>query len=83
MTYFHKWDGEHEVKTLTGLYCLRCGRDAAECVHLHLFRTDGTLMNVTADPNHAARISARYDIGKRFNPDHDTTSYSDETTTKC
>lgn len=51
--------------------CRRCGRPYMVCDHV------GTPGNV--DREHAKRIRAAYLIGKQLNPDHDTTSYYDQT----
>lgn len=55
-------------------HCSRCGQLYDQCQHIN---TMGT-----ADEEHAARIRARYAIGKRFNPDHDTAAYTDPPATK-
>ena len=64
------------------LYCTRCGlefnwRPASgepACVHTN------TAASILLDE--AMRIRARYELGQRFNPDHDMTSYRDGKTTE-
>lgn len=52
-------------------YCRRCGRDQFVCVHVNV----GT----TTDPAYAARIAARFAIGREFDRgNHDTNDYSVE-----
>ncbi len=48
--------------------CTRCGQRYDRCLHLNTHRDD-------IAPEHAERIRAAYALGKRFNPDHDGTSY--------
>jgi hypothetical protein len=55
--------------------CSRCGEPYTICPHLYTHRPDIT-------PAHALRIKAAYAIGKRCNPDHDTTSYFLQTMTR-
>lgn len=53
-------------------YCTRCGEHPfiGNCVHpLSLAKV--------ISREEAERIRARYALGKRYNPDHDTTSYRD------
>lgn len=52
-------------------YCRRCGEPPHKCRH------GFTVGHHTTDPAHAARIRARYALGRIYNPDHDTTSYTD------
>jgi hypothetical protein len=54
--------------------CARCGLNfyGDRCAHANTER-----YNIS--DAHAARIRAAYSFGKRFNPDHDTTSYYDQT----
>jgi hypothetical protein len=47
--------------------CSRCGSVYRYCLH------SGTYKTITDD--HAVRIAARYAIGLKFNPDHDTADY--------
>lgn len=55
-----------------GHYCPRCGLDPDDIKCVHTF-IKGVIM--TADE--ASHVRARYEIDRRFNPDHDTTSYRD------
>lgn len=50
-------------------YCTRCGQLYDQCRHINT--------GFTTSDDHAARIRARYAIGERFNPDHDTADYTD------
>jgi hypothetical protein len=50
-------------------FCCRCGQLDEHCPHLNCA--------TTFDAEHAARIKARYAIGKRFDPNHDTADYTD------
>lgn len=58
--------------------CARCGglysimRHDSTCVH-------GIECVKIMDEAHWARLKAAYAFGKRFNPDHDTTSYFEQT----
>lgn len=54
--------------------CVRCGKTYDACKHLNTHR-----VVEDATPERVARIRAAYAFGKRFNPDHDTTSYYDQT----
>lgn len=54
-----------------GMFCSRCGQHVLDCPHPFQLRR---LMH----PEHAVRIRARYELGKAFNPDHDTTDYFTE-----
>lgn len=54
--------------------CIRCGLRYDLCGHM------GTALETTAvATEHVARIRAAFVFGKRFNPDHNTTSYYDQT----
>jgi hypothetical protein len=60
--------------------CIRCGQPynsvtddcRAPCVH------SNTMVHYV-DAEHARRVQVAYAFGKRFNPDHDTTSYYRQT----
>lgn len=53
-------------------YCARCGEVYAsnKCPHHGTYARDISAAE-------AERVRARYALGKRSNPDHDTTSYRD------
>lgn len=55
-----------------GAFCKRCGKRTETCPHPY---HTSALMH----PELALRIRARYELGKAFNPDHDTTDYFTET----
>ena len=55
--------------------CARCGDWYPACPHTGTHVYDGT-------DDEAARVRARYALGRRHNPDHDTTSYRDGKTTE-
>jgi hypothetical protein len=50
--------------------CRRCGEFFRNCHHIN---TEAPVDMITAE--HAERIKARFEIGKRFNPDHDNADY--------
>lgn len=55
------------------VFCRRCGQASPTgyllCVHR------GECVGITEDRERALRTRARYEFGKRFNPEHDTTDY--------
>lgn len=59
--------------TVWATRCRRCGERffGTSCKHFGTPTTDMT-------HEEAERVKARYALGKRFNPDHDTTSYRDD-----
>lgn len=59
------------------LWCARCGgcKGATGLFMAECFKH--TSVSVIWDPDHAARIRARYELGKKFNSAHDTTTYRD------
>lgn len=48
-------------------FCRRCGHIYKNCLHINT--------GFHADEARAERTRARYELGRRFNPDHDTTDY--------
>jgi hypothetical protein len=57
-----------------GSWCKRCGARWSWCNHNANCRSKPD----EVDDAHAERIRARYGMGKRLNPDHDSTSYMDK-----
>lgn len=64
-------DEMHWSREYNGKFCSRCGKRTEMCPHPYI-------LSRIMDPAHAVRIRARYEIGKAFNPDHDTTDYFKE-----
>lgn len=54
--------------------CRRCGHNYVTCQH-----TGTNAPMETIAPEHAKRIRAAYELGRLYNPDHDTTSYEEQT----
>jgi hypothetical protein len=65
------------IETFNDMFCSRCGSPFMACPHIWATGPYEPGVTITRDKEKAARIAARYAFGRRFNPDHDTTSYDD------